>query len=62
MLKKGCHGYVINIMVKTALSHPKSASIKLTVKYVYKVTLNKATFIKGWDKKLIKYKKIIQSK
>ena len=47
MLKKGCHGYVINTMVKTALSHPKSASIKLTLKYVYKVTLNKATFIKG---------------
>ena len=43
MLKKGYHGYVIKIMVKTkiTLNHSKSVSIKHTLKYVYKAALIK---------------------
>ena len=32
------------------------------VLHVYKLTLKKTTLIKGWDKKLIKLQKIVQSK
>ena len=40
-----------------ALNHPKSVIVKSTVKYEFKLTLNKATLTKGSDKKL-KYKKL----
>ena len=35
-------------------------TIKRTVKYVYKLTFNKATLIKGWDKNPIKYTKLFK--
>ena len=49
-----------------ALNHSKSVtahknSINRTIKYVSKLTLNKATSCKGWDKKLINIRNV-QSK
>ena len=46
-----------------ALNHSKSvtaykSSIKRTVKYVYKLLWTRHHLIKGWNKKLIKYKKL----
>ena len=46
-----------------ALNHSKSVtaykgSIKRTVKYVYKLLWTRHHLIKGWNKKLIKYKKL----
>ena len=33
-------------------------TIKRAAKYVYELTFNKATLIKGWDKNPIKYTKL----